>query len=480
MIPTQNIVAWSKVAPWAEPRQVEQDLIIARALVELFSDPFLSKELRFRGGTALNKLHFPKPLRYSEDIDLTRTKEGASKPIWDRVHDLLDPWLGDPEYLRSPVAPALRYSVGAEDGSSTIRLKIEINEVEITSLDPTGSVPFKVDIERHKDLRRSLPGLALALVIAVLAISIRRIPALAMVSPLMIAILAGILVGNFYRLPAQFEVGLSFSSRGILRCAIGLLGLQLSVTQIVAIGIDVIVIVVCTVAIAFIGIGWLGRLLRVDPKLSDLVAAGTSICGASAIAAMSTVNQASEEDVAYSMGVVTALGTLLMFLLPVAAHFLDLDARAFGIWAGASIHEVAQVTGAAFQFSNAAGETSVVVKLMRVLMLAPLILVCGLWSRNRLSIKTEGASKPRFPLFVIGFIAAVILSSTVTIASDMRASLMLITTFLMSVALAALGLQIDISKLKGKGIRPLALGMLGAMLVVMLSLGLLLMAGHLN
>lgn len=145
MIPAQNIVAWSKVAPWAEPRQVEQDLIIARALVQLFGDPFLSAELRFRGGTALNKLHFPKPLRYSEDIDLVRTKEGASKSIWDRVHDLLDPWLGDPEYFRSQVAPALRYTVAAEDGSSTIRLKIEINEVEITSLDPPQTLPFKVD-----------------------------------------------------------------------------------------------------------------------------------------------------------------------------------------------------------------------------------------------------------------------------------------------------------------------------------------------
>jgi predicted nucleotidyltransferase component of viral defense system len=70
MIPSQNIVAWSKTTPWAEPRQVEQDLIIARALVELFSDPFLAAQLRLRGGTALNKLHFPKPLRYSEDIDL--------------------------------------------------------------------------------------------------------------------------------------------------------------------------------------------------------------------------------------------------------------------------------------------------------------------------------------------------------------------------------------------------------------------------
>ncbi|WP_316171098.1 nucleotidyl transferase AbiEii/AbiGii toxin family protein [Bradyrhizobium sp. SZCCHNRI1058] len=145
MIPAQNIIAWSKHAPWAEQRQIEQDLIIARALVELFNDPFLREELRFRGGTALNKLHFPKPLRYSEDIDLTRTKEGASKPIWDRVHDLLDPWLGDPEYLRSPVAPALRYKVAAEDGSSTIRLKIEINEVEITPFDPVQSMAFKVE-----------------------------------------------------------------------------------------------------------------------------------------------------------------------------------------------------------------------------------------------------------------------------------------------------------------------------------------------
>ncbi|MBL6851815.1 MAG: nucleotidyl transferase AbiEii/AbiGii toxin family protein [Alphaproteobacteria bacterium] len=145
MIPTQNIVAWSKVAPWAEPRQVEQDLIIARALVELFGDPLLRDELRFRGGTALNKLHFPKPLRYSEDIDLTRTKDGPSKPIWDRVHDLLNSWLGEPEYFRSRVAPALRYTVAAEDGSSTIRLKIETNEVEIAPFDAPQTLPFKVD-----------------------------------------------------------------------------------------------------------------------------------------------------------------------------------------------------------------------------------------------------------------------------------------------------------------------------------------------
>jgi predicted nucleotidyltransferase component of viral defense system len=144
MIPMQNIVAWSKVAPWAELRQVEQDLIIARALVLLFNDPLLSRELRFRGGTALNKLHFPKPLRYSEDIELARTTDTASKPIWDRVHDLLNPWLGQPEYFRSQTAPALRYTVQAEDGSGTIRLKVETNEVEIAPIDPVQTLPLKV------------------------------------------------------------------------------------------------------------------------------------------------------------------------------------------------------------------------------------------------------------------------------------------------------------------------------------------------
>ena len=91
MIPSQNIVEWSQTVPWAEQRQVEQDLIISRALVQIFGDSFLTSELRFRGGTALNKLHFPEPLRYSEDIDLVRTSAGAIGPILDRMRELLEP-----------------------------------------------------------------------------------------------------------------------------------------------------------------------------------------------------------------------------------------------------------------------------------------------------------------------------------------------------------------------------------------------------
>src|SRR5271170_2852413 len=105
MIPQQNIVAWGQTVPWAEQRQIEQDLIISRALVEIFNDPFLKAQLRFRGGTALNKLHFPKPLRYSEDIDLVRTTAGPIGAILGRVHDILDPWMGTPRFDQSPIAP---------------------------------------------------------------------------------------------------------------------------------------------------------------------------------------------------------------------------------------------------------------------------------------------------------------------------------------------------------------------------------------
>lgn len=147
MIPALNIIAWSRTTPWAESRQVEQDLIIARALVELFSDPFLRAELRFRGGTALNKLHFPKPLRYSEDIDLVRTTAGPIGPVLDRIRDILVPWLGKARFDQSDVAPKLRFRVESEDKSSgaMIRLKVEINTREREAYDPPAVIPFKVD-----------------------------------------------------------------------------------------------------------------------------------------------------------------------------------------------------------------------------------------------------------------------------------------------------------------------------------------------
>jgi predicted nucleotidyltransferase component of viral defense system len=145
MIPTMNIVAWGNKVPWAEQRQVEQDLIISRALVALFTDPFLSKELRFRGGTALNKLHFPKPLRYSEDIDLTRTTAGPIGPVLDAVRSTLEPWMRKGQFKQSSVAPKLYFHMQAEDQSAPIRVKVEISTQERTAYDPARSIPFSVE-----------------------------------------------------------------------------------------------------------------------------------------------------------------------------------------------------------------------------------------------------------------------------------------------------------------------------------------------
>jgi predicted nucleotidyltransferase component of viral defense system len=145
MIPMMNIIAWGNVVPWAEQRQVEQDLIISRAIIDLFADPFLREQFRFRGDTALNKLHFPAPVRYSEDIDLVRTNAGPIGPILDRVRERLEPWLGRGNFEQSQVAPKLRFRAQAEDPAAQIRLKVEINTWEIEAYDAPQAIPFRVD-----------------------------------------------------------------------------------------------------------------------------------------------------------------------------------------------------------------------------------------------------------------------------------------------------------------------------------------------
>jgi predicted nucleotidyltransferase component of viral defense system len=144
MIPAGNILAWGRSVPWGDERQIEQDLIISRALVDIFNDRFLRAEVRFRGGTALNKLHFPAPLRYSEDIDLTKTREGAIGPVVNRIQDLLRPWLGNAAFKKSAVTPKLFFETKAETSGARIRLKVEINARECIAYDGDRHIPLTV------------------------------------------------------------------------------------------------------------------------------------------------------------------------------------------------------------------------------------------------------------------------------------------------------------------------------------------------
>src|SRR5579863_941943 len=253
-----------------------------------------------------------------------------------------------------------------------------------------------------------LPGLLMASAVAASAYWLRELPGLKTFRPLILAILIGTAFHNIIGTPAIAKSGVAFSMRRLLRFGIILLGFQLTVSQIVEVGYRDFLIIAATLASTFAFTVWMGRLLGVERKLAQLIAAGTSICGASAVIATNTVTNGDDEDVAYAIACVTIFGSIAMFAYPLLPTLLHLDPHAFGLWSGASIHEIAQVVAAAFQDGKRAGEFGTIAKLSRVMLLAPVIIVLGwLASRNTaLHNSTSTAlSRPPMPWFVLGFIA---------------------------------------------------------------------------
>jgi uncharacterized integral membrane protein (TIGR00698 family) len=304
------------------------------------------------------------------------------------------------------------------------------------------------------------PGLLLAGGLAGSAFALRMIPGISVLSPMILAILLGIGFHNLIGTPARAKAGVSFSLKKVLRFAIILLGLQLTVQQIGEVGVTGGAIIAATLVSTFVFTKWLGRKLGVERKLTELIAAGTSICGASAVIAVNTVTQGHDEDVAYAVACVTVFGSVAMFLYPGSPVLFHLSPRAYGLWAGASIHEIAQVVASAFQAGKLAGDYGTISKLTRVTMLAPMVIGLGfLTARNEAaSTSAEPREKAPMPYFVLGFIAVVILNSLVTIPPASKQQVVLLTTFLLSLSLAAMGLETDIRKLRAKGLRPLILG----------------------
>jgi uncharacterized integral membrane protein (TIGR00698 family) len=308
-----------------------------------------------------------------------------------------------------------------------------------------------------------LPGLLLTGGITALAFALRTLPGVGTFSPMILAILLGILFQNLLGTPAVAQPGVKFALRRVLRFAIILLGLQLTTQQIAEVGLAGCAIIVATLLGTFMFTKWLGHVLGVDRRLAELIAAGTSVCGASAIIATNTITRAHDEDVAYAVGCVTVFGSISMFAYPALAPLLHLAPHAYGLWAGASIHEIAQVVAAAYQASKQAGDYGTIAKLTRVTLLAPLVLGLGvIASRHRTQHDhTHHAGvhqSPPLPWFVLGFIALVGLNSMVIVPAATKGAIVLFTTFLLSVSLAAMGLETDIRKLRAKGLRPLVLG----------------------
>jgi uncharacterized integral membrane protein (TIGR00698 family) len=302
-----------------------------------------------------------------------------------------------------------------------------------------------------------LPGLGLTAAIAALAFVLRYIPYLGIFSPMILATVIGAAFHNIAGTPAIATAGVKFSLRRVLRLGIILLGFQLMLEQVVAVGLLGVGLIVVTLIATFCFTKWFGHVLGVNAQLAELIAAGTSICGASAVIATNTVTRAKDEDVAYAVACVTVFGSAAMLLYPLLPGLLHLDARAFGLWTGASIHEIAQVVAAAFQDGSRAGDFATVAKLTRVMMLAPMVIALGvLAARKSTSTEAVGAKVP-MPWFVLGFIAVMLFNSVVTVAPAIKSVVVPSTTFLLSMALAAMGLETDIYKLKAKGLRPLLL-----------------------
>jgi uncharacterized integral membrane protein (TIGR00698 family) len=332
-------------------------------------------------------------------------------------------------------------------------------------------------VSRVESARSIIPGVALAGAIALAANLLHGAPGAATFSPMILAITIGIAMRNLLGTPSFAGPGIAFSMRRLLRSAIVLLGLQITLTQLAAVGATGLFIVTATLVATFGFTLATGRALGVDRRLTELIAAGTSICGASAVVATNSVTEASDEDVAYAIACVTIFGSIAMFVYPVLPSLLHLDGGAYGLWSGASIHEIAQVAAASFQNGQRAGEIATIAKLARVILLAPVVVALSIASRGSARRAPGASGRPPLPWFAIGFVAVAAINSVVTIPADLRSATVTLSTFLLTIALAAMGLETDVSRLYAKGLRPAILGGLAFLFIATFSLTLIKLMG---
>jgi len=213
----------------------------------------------------------------------------------------------------------------------------------------------------------------------------------------------------------------------------------------------------------------MGKMLGLNHKLVKLIAAGTSICGASAVIAANTVVDSSDEDVAYAIAIVTAFGTISMIAYPLLPVLLNLSPQAFGIWCGVSIHEIAQVVAAGFQLGNAGGEAAVIIKLARILFLIPMVFLLG---SSYLSNHKDKAKQSQLPIpwFMAYFILLMGINSMQILPDNLKSLIIQGNQFLLTMSLVAMGLVTSINKLKQVGIKPLYLASASSLFISSVSL----------
>ena len=292
-------------------------------------------------------------------------------------------------------------------------------------------------------------------------------------SPLTASLVIGVLLGNLGLLPAVTESGLKFAARHLLRAGIVLLGLQLSLREVAHLGGKGFLAVIAVVLVTFIGTQLIAQWLGVSPGLGLLTATGFSICGVSAVSAMTGAVDGDEEDATYAIALVTLFGSVSIFVLPLIGHLFGMGNVRFGLWGGSAVHDVAQVVATATAYSQESLKGAVIVKLTRVLLLAPLVAAYA-YNHRRKSTQQETHSHEQrvspLPMFIVLFIAMVCLRSTDVLSSDVLSATKSVEKILLALALVGLGSGVRFAKLRILGTRPLLLGVLSWILVMVTSL----------
>ncbi|MDE1184183.1 YeiH family protein [Paraburkholderia sp.] len=326
--------------------------------------------------------------------------------------------------------------------------------------------------------RGQLNGILFVALFAAAVTRIAAVPAIAGLglSPLIVGIVAGMIYGNALRdgMPESWAAGVNFSARKLLRIAVAFFGLRVSIQEIAQVGLpglaESVLIVVSTLVIGT----WAGmKLMKLDRDTALLTAAGSAICGAAAVLAFESTLQSKPHKSAMAVGSVVLFGTLSMFLYPVLfkAGWLHLDTVGAGLFFGGTIHEVAQVVGAASNVSPEATHIATIVKMTRVMLLVPVLLAVGMWVNRTPRGKSYGAASddgqtahtPRklaIPWFALGFLACVGVNSLHVLPEVATQSVNTLDTFALTMAMTALGIETRLSQIRQAGPRALTTGLI--------------------
>lgn len=301
-------------------------------------------------------------------------------------------------------------------------------------------------------------GIGFTILIAIVGIGLSKIPGLDHLGPLACAILLSVLYRHVFGYPEKMRIGIQFSSKYFLRFAIVLYGLKLNMNVIFHQGLPLVLKSIVTILFSFIVLMILSKWLKADMNLSLLLSIGTGICGAAAIAAVSPIIKAKEEDTAMSVGIIALIGTIFSIIYVFLFPLIGKSPTEYGSWVGISLHEIANVALASAPAGENALAFALLSKLSRVFLLVPVCFLFMFWM-NRKGKINDATSKIRFPWFLIGFILMSFLGSfflgDFIETMKFSAPINFLTTFLLTMAMNGLGININLRELRMRAVRPL-------------------------